>query len=293
MSARSGIARESLNRSATRIVCACGRGVRPPCAAAICVLRVVDLGAELRRLGALRRDHDEPAGDEQEDEPAADDACLRGGRQLAHVDAWLRTAGLNRELDDDPAGDRRLRALNELDALELRDHREAAEEACDALLRIRVTGQRCGGGRRRHGGRGRGAAEGLGRRRVCRSSSSSCPSAAAAVQPRQDPGATRRESRQPDVLRQHGRDLAQDPIPGDARLERRAERGNPLVTLKGELGVRLWLDDRRWRNRRELLLERLAASPGCRSPSSWPAGSRRRAGSRRGTGTRAPAACRR
>ena len=84
MSTVFGIARESLKRSATRIGGG-AVGVRTPCAteiwsrvSAICCFR-------LGGVVPLGRDHDEPAGDEREQNPARDQsATLASVRQLAH-----------------------------------------------------------------------------------------------------------------------------------------------------------------------------------------------------------------
>ena len=113
--------------------------------------------------------------------------------------------------------DLRQGALLELDVDEVGDDAQPGEQACDCRLRVRVTverelGRRDGAGYRRgrDGERGR-------------------------------HGRPRREGREPDVVGEDERQLAEDAVPDDPPRERRVERPHAglLVRNQGVLGLDL------------------------------------------------------
>ncbi len=193
-----------------------------------------DLLVEAGRLGLLRADDHEVAGRGVDEDDGADDRAERAGVQLPlHEGGTWASAGTagagaepggadvgeDRELDELALVQQLALARLEPHVPEVGDHGEPGEEAGDAVLRVGRAGEReAGSGGRRL-------------RRV---------------------GSRRREVRQPDVLGQHERDLAEHAVPGDAAGERRGERADAGALLGRERVLLGRVDHRHGRNRRDL-----------------------------------------
>ena len=189
------------------------------------------------RLGEITRN--QPATSATQD-PGDDQGDLGVGSAACSSRLLGPDVGLDRERDDRLAVDESTACSRRASRPGARGRPQAAEQARDALLRVRVAGDV-----QRPRGRARGRAAGVAAVVVVVVVVVvvSCVRGRAPAQPGRPAtvggvsGRLSGQRRQPDVARQHGGDLAQDAIPDEAALQGGADRGDSQAPLGGERRV--------------------------------------------------------